>query len=235
MTEPEWLTCSDPHSMLKFLGEKASERKLLLFACACCRRLWHLLSDVRSQRAVEVAEDFADGTATSDDLVRASYANCDFTEFTEGRALAATAVQSATCSELNEPGGYKLHPLENADGASRWAAHAMASPTETDPRIDDEFPELVPWLSERAVQATLLRCIFASPFRPTRLDSSCQSSTVVSLAQAIYAEGAYDRLPILADALEDAGWDNADILNHCRQPGDHVRGCWVVDLVRSVD
>jgi len=51
------------------------------------------------------------------------------------------------------------------------------------------------------------------------------------IAQAIYDERDFDRLPILADALEDAGCDNTDLLNHCRQPGDHVRGCWAVDLV----
>jgi hypothetical protein len=56
-------------------------------------------------------------------------------------------------------------------------------------------------------------------------------STVVSLAQPIYDELAFDRLPILADALEDAGSTNADILNHCRQPGEHVRGCWALDLI----
>jgi len=57
------------------------------------------------------------------------------------------------------------------------------------------------------------------------------TSTVTSLAQSIYQERAFDRLPILADALEDSGCTNPDILNHCRQPGEHVRGCWVVDLL----
>ena len=57
------------------------------------------------------------------------------------------------------------------------------------------------------------------------------TSTVINLAQAIYDDRAFDRMPILADALEDAGCDNADILAHCRQPGEHFRGCWVVDLV----
>ena len=57
------------------------------------------------------------------------------------------------------------------------------------------------------------------------------TSTVEQLAESIYADRAFDRLPILADALEDAGCTNADILNHCRQPGEHVRGCWVIDLL----
>jgi hypothetical protein len=63
------------------------------------------------------------------------------------------------------------------------------------------------------------------------VEQSWLTSNVTALAQSIYDERAFDRLPILANALEDAGCDNADILNHCRQPGEHVRGCWVVDLL----
>ncbi|MBL8798455.1 MAG: hypothetical protein JNM56_31460 [Planctomycetia bacterium] len=81
------------------------------------------------------------------------------------------------------------------------------------------------------MQLRLLRDIFGNPFRPVAVEPTWLTSTVASLAQAIYDERAFDRLPILADALEDAGCDNADILNHCRQPGEHVRGCWCVDLV----
>jgi len=63
------------------------------------------------------------------------------------------------------------------------------------------------------------------------LDPAWLTGTVTSLAQAIYDERAFDRLPILADALEDAGCTNQDILAHCRQPGEHCRGCWALDLV----
>jgi hypothetical protein len=80
-------------------------------------------------------------------------------------------------------------------------------------------------------QPKLVRDIFGNPFRPVTVDSAWLSPTVVSLATRIYDDRAFDRLPILADALEDAGCTNADILNHCRQPGEHVRGCWAVDLV----
>jgi hypothetical protein len=82
-----------------------------------------------------------------------------------------------------------------------------------------------------AVQCTLLRCIFGNPFRSVTLDPSWLTCTVTSLAQAIYTDRAFDRLPILADALEDAGCTDADILAHCRGGGEHVRGCWVVDLL----
>lgn len=79
--------------------------------------------------------------------------------------------------------------------------------------------------------SAFLRDIFGNPFRPTTLDQSWLTSTVTALAHAIYQERAFDRLPILADALEDAGCTNQEILAHCRGPGPHARGCWAVDLL----
>ena len=80
-------------------------------------------------------------------------------------------------------------------------------------------------------QTAVIRDIFGNPFRPVTLEPAWRTATVTSLAQTIYDERAFDRLPILADALEDAGCTNADILGHSRGGGEHVRGCWVVDLV----
>jgi len=85
--------------------------------------------------------------------------------------------------------------------------------------------------AEQAAQADLLRCVFGNSFRPITLDPSWLSSTVTQLAESIYQERAFDRLPILADALTDAGCNQEDILNHCRSGGEHCRGCWVVDAV----
>ncbi|MBL8794488.1 MAG: hypothetical protein JNM56_11325 [Planctomycetia bacterium] len=76
-----------------------------------------------------------------------------------------------------------------------------------------------------------MREIFGNPFRPVPVDPTWRTPTAIAIAQAIYDERAFDRLPILADALEDAGCTHVDLLNHCRQPGEHVRGCWAVDLV----
>jgi len=70
-----------------------------------------------------------------------------------------------------------------------------------------------------------------SPFRPAKLNSSCLTPPVLALAQAIYELRSFDRLPELAQALEDAGCDNAELLAHCRSPGPHVKGCWAVDAV----
>jgi hypothetical protein len=86
--------------------------------------------------------------------------------------------------------------------------------------------------AERSLQCRLLREIVGlRPSRRLTINPAWRTANVAALAQSIYDDRAFDRLPILADALEDAGCDNADILNHCRQPGEHVRGCWVVDLV----
>ncbi|HYH67899.1 MAG TPA: hypothetical protein VD866_24595 [Urbifossiella sp.] len=84
---------------------------------------------------------------------------------------------------------------------------------------------------ERAAQSILVRDIFGNPFRPVALDPTWRTEAVVGLATGIYADRAFDRLSVLADALEDAGCADADVLTHCRGPGPHVRGCWVVDLL----
>jgi hypothetical protein len=81
------------------------------------------------------------------------------------------------------------------------------------------------------VKCALVRDIFGNPFRPVTLDPSWRTATVTSLGQAIYDQHAFDRMPILADALEDAGCTNQDILAHCRHPGEHCRGCWAVDVI----
>jgi hypothetical protein len=84
---------------------------------------------------------------------------------------------------------------------------------------------------ERRVYFSMIYEVFGNPFRPVILNPAWLTPTATKLAQTIYKDRAFDCLPILADALEDAGCDNADILRHCRGPGAHVRGCWVIDLL----
>nr|AIA11533.1 Unknown Function [uncultured bacterium] len=88
--------------------------------------------------------------------------------------------------------------------------------------------------SLHAEQAKFLRCIYGNPFRPVKADPlwlTWNDSTIPQLARTIYEERDFDLLPILADALEDAGCTDAEMLAHCRGPRPHVRGCWVVDLL----
>jgi len=85
-----------------------------------------------------------------------------------------------------------------------------------------------------AAQAELLREVFANPFQPVTIESAWlrwNGSVVERLAQTIHDDRTFDRLPILADALEEAGCQDAAILDHWRQKAEHVRGCWVLDLL----
>jgi hypothetical protein len=212
MTEAEWQTTIHPTLMLDLLRETGSDRKLRLFACACVRAGWHLLQDDRSREAVEIAERHADGLADGDELSR----GCDAAH------LAIIALEKS-----NVASGQPEHErkVEEATCAAHWCA------------VEDAWEsagELLAWHfvdDEGPLQATFLRDIFSNPFRPVAVDPAWLTSTVVALARSIYDERAFDRLPILADALEDAGCDSADVLDHCRGDGPHVRGCWVVDLL----
>jgi hypothetical protein len=91
--------------------------------------------------------------------------------------------------------------------------------------VDRYFPE------EWPAGCDLLRDVLGNPFRPARFSPNWRTDTVLSLARQMYDSRDFGAMPILADALQDAGCESADVLGHCRGPGPHVRGCWVVDLV----
>src|SRR5262249_30332207 len=92
---------------------------------------------------------------------------------------------------------------------------------------DNQWAE--PW--DPATGLPLLRCFFGNPFRPVTFSPSWRTDTALTLARTMFEAREFSAMPILADALQDAGCDNEDILNHCRVPGPHACGCWVVDLV----
>jgi hypothetical protein len=223
MTEAEWLACTDPSPMLGFFEVKASKRKMRLFACACCRRIWPLHVDRRSQEAVEVAERYADGLADDQELqkaiVKAERAILEARRiFRHGVLIDDLSPQSAYFAADGPPG-------DAAEAAAESAACEVAGD-------EDDTPA---WKaakrSEEACQAALLREIVGNPFQDVRVHPSWLTSTVMALARGIYEERAFDCMPILADALEEAGCDNRAILTHCRQDGEHARGCWVVDAL----
>jgi hypothetical protein len=112
-------------------------------------------------------------------------------------------------------------------GTLHQAEAAVMLATGADPSTDHNTGRN----TERPAHVRLIRCTFGNPFRPAHFDPAWRTSAVAALAGPIYADRAFDRLPILADALEDAGCDDQDMLTHCRTDPDHARGCWVVDLI----
>jgi hypothetical protein len=223
MNEAEWLACDDSGPMLAFLRGRASERKFRLFACACARRPWHLLTDERSRRAIEEAERLADGLAGPSGVQAARAAAAELWVGAGRPArLALDAAAEAAFAALHD---LASEAARQAANGAEWAAGARSNPTATMPAR----------VAERKVQANLLRDIFGNPFHPLpRLDPAWlawEGGTVPKLAASVYDERAFDRLAVLADALEEAGCTDQTILDHLRGPGPHVRGCWAVDLV----
>jgi hypothetical protein len=228
MTEEEWLACKDPWDLLRCqLNEfkanrrKVGRRRLRLFGCASCRAFGDSLSDPRSLAAVDHVERFADGevdAATRPDLEAAAHqAWLDRLRMPVPPGMVQTQMPEYRAASA---AGNLL--TKRADAC----AHAVLR---TYVVVDDS--DRRKWSSPLQTMCHLIRDIFGNPFRPVTADPAWLTSTVVALTRGIYEERAFDRLPILADALQDAGCDNADILDHCRGPGPHVRGCWVVDLI----
>ena len=235
MTEAEWLTCSHPKLMLEFLERKASNRKLRLFVCACCRRIWQLLPP-ELQAGVEVSERYADGQATAAERGAAFTRSEGVTLaiYSGGRSPDALAYATNSAAECaGEDSGTLPPTLSAASTAANAAALAAAEALAAEMGDDHDFDSTVDSVygSEVAIQSSIVRDVFGNPFRPVAIERSWLSTAVVSLAQIIYDERAFDNMPELADALEETGCTNSDILEHCRGSGPHVRGCWVIDLL----
>ncbi len=229
MTEADWNTCTDPKLMLEFLRHKASDRKLRLFACGCCRLVWHLLSEEGSRKAVETAEQFADATLPEAERRAASLAavaaSASIPRDSTAQAVAAQAAAATLADDLAGDVPWISH-----DAASGPANLAMANNTnENDPWGEDAWHEA--FSKENRRQADLIRDLFGNPFRSVSVDSGWLTPGVIELARTIYDGRNFERLPVLADALEEAGCHDPDILAHCRRLGDHARGCWAVDLL----
>jgi hypothetical protein len=244
MTEALWLSCGDSDRMSFFIwnkfqrARKDSRRKMRLYACACCRRAQNLLTDPGSRDALDLGEQFADGLISPQASRRArSAAQAAY-------KIALAAVEEANRASIGRNAYEALYaPMEaasaatqvfNADGgtAAANAADAIAHAAFARPKAPttSKVYEAARKAEEKA-QAVILRELFGNPFRPTVLDPAWRTATVVRLAQVLCDERRFEDLPILADALEEAGCTNGDMLDHLRGPGPHVLGCWAVDAV----
>lgn len=209
MTPEEWDRCEDPHRMLEFLRGRASDRKLRLVACACCRRIWDLISPDPGRRAVETAERWADGQATEQ-------------EVRDARSRSFGFADPGTFPRYADAFGVTVlsdRAWDAAAQAATWATRYKQEPGDREP----------------AAQSLLLRCIMGNPFRPppTVPDSvlAHNGGSARRLVECIYAARGFEDLPVLADLLEEAGLSDAALLGHLRGPGPHALGCWALDAV----
>jgi hypothetical protein len=249
MKEAKWESCNDPVAMLYFargrpgagglilrgfLGlvgirlleakYKSSVRKLRLFNIACWRRLGHLCSDPRAHRAIEMAEVRADGQIDESEVNSATQGALQAFE-DNGHGPAESSLCYAAWVVADEEGIAPKPTMWAEDQVARAARDAA----------EQAGGGRSAGQAESRVQCDLLRDLYGPlPFRPLTVHRdwlTWHDGTIPRMASAIYEDQAYERLPILADALEDAGCTDAEILSHLRGPGPHVRGCWVIDLL----
>lgn len=256
MTEQEWLTCSDPDAMLAFLQGTglSSPRKLRLYACACGRRLWNLLNPA-CREALDVAAKVADDTALQDrlsyarNIIQKELADGPLEHFVEaaedfactfyyhaarGREEAVRAVGAAVADDLLS--------VSPQDGAAYWARRALAQAAiaaalsgaweEREPVSQAHQAGEAVERREQARQVRLLHDVFGNPLSAQpRYVATWRTPAVQGLAQRIYEDRSFERVPELAIALQEAGCADAEVLGHLRAEGPHARGCWVVDLL----
>ena len=218
--ESDWLTSTNSGAMLYFLQPRTTHRrKPLLFGVACCGRIWDHIINPQLREVVDVAERFADGDASDRELRRVTKAVRDVTK----GEWTGVCWEAVTCLIHREG-----HPIGPANGVNKYAPMAKCG---ADNNVFTAEGVAIRE-AEKQAHATLIREVFTNPFRPVSFSAEWRTSDVLLLAEGIYAERAFDRMPILADALQDAGCDNEDILIHLRDANaEHVRGCWALDLI----
>jgi hypothetical protein len=226
-----WQECAEPEAMNDHFGKRFTERKSRLIMLACCQRHPGFMkhSSVRPSLAMLV-KHYADPNAPNKPLdspvartlhkaldkhtdQMISRPNCNQKAF----AMRCAVLVAAEPASVMARQGYTLAQLVYS------CIHSIATAN-----VKTNRPDPAEW----AAQADILREVLGNPFKPVKLKPAWLTDTVVALARHAYQTEDFSTLPILADALQDAGCENEDILNHCRDPKQvHVRGCWVVDLV----
>ena len=227
MNELDWLAGADPVAMLDHLGGSATPRKLRLFACACVRRFWADFRYPIPREAVHLAERFAEGTATPEEVeamrgqADQSAGNAPELDQYAYFAAAATLAEDAAEAARTAPEYIRQHAI-------RIAAYEMI--------YSENEAEAVARArrDEAHHQVELLNELFGNPFRPVVLELhwlAWSGDVVVGMAREIEEAQRFAELPYLADALMDAGCTDETILRHLRQTEGHVRGCWALDAL----
>lgn len=220
MSEEEWLHGINRTAMMNWLRRRGTQRQFYLAGCAAVRRFWDQLPDQPYRNLIRLVEQYADGLLNPEDLRRAHRA-AETEAFEDNLELQNQGMRTRRLSKRMAPVFAAVH-ASMAEAAWEAAISAMEAAQRAEKRA-------TAW----AEQCAILRDIFGNPFRPApAVDPSWlawHEATVPRIAQSLYEQHRFESLPILADALEEAGCDNAALLDHCRLPAKHVRGCWLLD------
>lgn len=217
MNAADWKACADPGSMLEAASGRLSGRKLLLFVAGAARRVWNRLPEW-AQTAVPLIEQAAESGGPEE--IATSLQEVFQTVGGQFMRMPLMAVQTG--------------PDEVARYASRALRTLDQQATPTAERNAFAFLTRLFFTNRQttdAGQAAILKCVAGYPFDSPTFHPSWQTSDVYLLAAGAYAENEFSALPILADALQDAGCEDTALLDHLRGPGPHARGCWVLDLI----
>jgi hypothetical protein len=228
VTVDEWDTTASLEDLLAASGLTAGGRRLRLCGAACARRVAAAMPDDAARSLLDLAERRADGEVGDEAWLTAVAGTLDAYL---GNEAARDGAGGATFGVLtNLPWADVEHTLKLAESVVEgraYLAYAGGYPAGVGPHE---------WVrrateTEAAALCGLLRCVAGNPLRPARFEPAWRTATAVGLARGIYADRAFDRMPVLADALQDAGCHPGDVLDHFRGGGPHARGCWVVDLL----
>lgn len=230
MTPAEWDASDSLEELLAASALPEGHRTLRLFNAACARRVTHLMPDDDARRLVDLAEQRAEGTLSDDAWLRAVFETVDPYIGNEAACDIAGGATFGVLMHLHQTDSRSVLRLAGSVvEAAAFVAYTDGHPITTD--LDDWMRKAVE--SEAWTLCDLFRCVCGNPLLPVVLDPRWLTSDVLALAEGVSSEQAFDRMPILADALQDAHCDHAGILGHCRSGGPHARGCWVVDLIRA--
>jgi hypothetical protein len=215
-TEADWIACPYPFKMLDFVQRyrKASDRKLRLLVCSCHLLFPDIVADSRRKRAIEIGEQYADGLVDRGGL----------------EAALREAAQSVPVDLITGPAAYSYYELLWPDQPPITAAlrsmRDLIRAVDLDYARREQVASYLTSLLHELFGPVLFRRVMVDPAWLT-----WRCGIVRELAAASYQERSFDRLPVLADALEEAGCTDADLLGHLRGSGPHVRGCWALDLL----
>ena len=217
VTGTNWDAIQLPDKLRDFLLRKRtpSLRKVRLYATATCRRFWDELPMPECCELVEAVEDYTEGDVAWADVMDAKRA---------AQHVAAGRYATWGRSAAGQRAWELFRAAECTADTRLWYALAVyAWSISLTTRLYTGKAD--------GAQCDLIRDVFGNPFRNVKFDKKWRTDTVTALARGMYAARDFSGMPALADALQEADCADAAILAHCRGPGPHVRGCWVVDLV----